>query len=95
MEEMVEHEDQAHLHKEKLQQLQAPQVQQQPERRKVMKKPPSIHDAAYTGNLKVVQMKLQENGAVINLRNPIVSPVVDSLELHFNAALIKIVSFHL
>ncbi|KAG0618646.1 hypothetical protein M758_4G081200 [Ceratodon purpureus] len=73
MEEMVEHEDQAHLLKEKLQQLQAPQVQQQPERRKVMKKPPSIHDAAYTGNLKVVQMKLQENGAVINLRNPIMT----------------------
>jgi hypothetical protein len=77
MEEMMEYEYQAHLQKQKQQPppvVQQQQQQQPPERRKAIRKPPSIHDAAYSGDLRTVQTKLQENGALINLRNPIVSP---------------------
>lgn len=70
MEEIMEYDYQAHMQKQK---PQPPQLQ--PERRRVIKKPPSIHDVAYSGDLKNVQMKLQENGALINLRNPVVSPL--------------------
>lgn len=75
----MDYEYQAHLQKQK----QQPPGHLQPERRKSIKKPASIHDAAYTGDLKNVQTKLQENGALINLRNPIVSSPVYSISSLF------------
>lgn len=64
----MEYEYQSHL-KKQLQQQQPPSV---PERRRVVKKPGTIHDAAQSGDLVALQVKLQENGSLINLRNPIV-----------------------
>ena len=68
MEEMMEYEYQSHL-KKQLQQQQPPLV---PDRRRVIKKPGTIHDAAQAGDLVALQVKLQENGSLINLRNPVV-----------------------
>lgn len=64
----MEYEYQAHLKK------QQPQPSQSVIDRKkmVLKKTATIHEAAQAGDLKAVQIKLAENGALINLRNPIV-----------------------
>ncbi|KAG0623001.1 hypothetical protein M758_3G140800 [Ceratodon purpureus] len=71
MEEMMEYEYQAHLKK----QHQPQPPQSLPERKKTIaqKKPTSIHDAAQAGDLRAVQIRLQENALLINLRNPIMT----------------------
>jgi hypothetical protein len=69
MEEMMEYEYEQHLKK----QLQPRPSQSVIDRKKmVLKKTVTIHEAAQAGDLKAVQIKLAENGALINLRNPIV-----------------------
>lgn len=69
MEEMMEYEYEQHLKK----QLQPRPSQSVIDRKKMMlKKTVTIHEAAQAGDLKAVQIKLAENGALINLRNPIV-----------------------
>ena len=69
MEEMMEYEYEQHLKK----QLQPRPSQSVIDRKKmVLKKTVTIHEAAQAGDLKAVQVKLAENGALINLRNPIV-----------------------
>lgn len=65
----MEYEYEQHLKK----QLQPRPSQSVIDRKKmVLKKTVTIHEAAQAGDLKAVQVKLAENGALINLRNPIV-----------------------